>query len=364
MSEPKFGRQNEEVKIRETETALADDMKLDDPTNSAQPLLRVRGLKKHFPLAKSWFSRKNEYVRAVDGLDFDVMPGETLGIVGESGCGKSTAGQMIVQLLEPTEGQVIFDGTDLASLSGEQVRRARRDLQLVFQDPYSSLNPRMTVYDLIAEPLIVHGLASGKALKAEVMSLLEAVGLGPQHADRYPHEFSGGQRQRIGIARALALKPKMIVCDEPVSALDVSIQAQVLNLLKDLQEQFDLTYIFIAHGLPSVKHISDRIAVMYLGKIVEIGSREELFASPKHPYTEALLDAVPVPDPRLRRKREPLPGELPSPVNPPSGCAFHPRCPYAQDICKQQTPALERKADGQSAACHFPRNMDEAGVPI
>ncbi|MNC33140.1 Oligopeptide transport ATP-binding protein OppF [compost metagenome] len=261
---------------------------------------------------------------------------------------------MITHLLEPTEGKILFQGRDLTALSDEETRKVRRDLQFVFQDPYSSLNPRMKVFDIVAEPLEVHGLAKGKALKDEVFRLLETVGLGAHLADRHPHEFSGGQRQRIGIARALAMKPKLVVCDEPVSALDVSIQAQILNLLKDLQAEFQLTYIFIAHGLPSVKHISNRIAVMYLGKIVELADRDELFARPLHPYTEALLEAVPVPDPRLRKERIPLSGEIPSPANPPSGCAFHPRCPYAQEICRQQAPPLAGHAPGHLAACHFP----------
>ncbi|WP_059049380.1 ABC transporter ATP-binding protein [Paenibacillus senegalimassiliensis] len=320
------------------------------------PLLEVRNLKKHYPISKGWFNRSDGAVRAVDGLTFNVFPGETLGLVGESGCGKSTTGQLITRLLEPTEGEVVFDGKPLTDMGGEAVREVRRDLQFIFQDPYSSLNPRMKVFDIVAEPLIVHGLASGKELRNEVLRLLETVGLGEHHIDRHPHEFSGGQRQRIGIARALALRPKLIVCDEPVSALDVSIQAQILNLLKDLQEQFHLTYIFIAHGLPTVKHISDRIAVMYLGKIVEMAKRDELFARPLHPYTEALLAAVPVPDPRLRKKRKPLSGEMPSPANPPQGCAFHTRCPYAQETCRVHTPELVDHGDGHLAACHFPLN--------
>ncbi|ASA26287.1 peptide ABC transporter substrate-binding protein [Paenibacillus donghaensis] len=323
------------------------------------PLLEVQGLKKYYPQQKGWFSRKGGDIKAVDGVSFRVMPGETLGIVGESGCGKSTTGQMITRLLEPTEGKILFQGRDLTALSAEETRKVRRDLQFVFQDPYSSLNPRMKVFDIVAEPLEVHGLAKGKELRAEVFRLLETVGLGAHLADRHPHEFSGGQRQRIGIARALAMKPKLVVCDEPVSALDVSIQAQILNLLKDLQARFQLTYIFIAHGLPSVKHISDRIAVMYLGKIVELADRDELFARPLHPYTEALLEAVPVPDPRLRKERIPLSGEIPSPANPPSGCAFHPRCPYAREICRQEAPPLAEHVPGHLAACHFPISSQE-----
>ncbi|WP_438348139.1 ABC transporter ATP-binding protein [Paenibacillus sp. FA6] len=318
------------------------------------PLLEVNGLKKYYPMNKGWFSKTSGYVRAVDGVSFKVMPGETLGIVGESGCGKSTMGQMITQLLEPTEGEILFQGQNLADLTEVEIRKVRRDLQFVFQDPYSSLNPRMKAFDIVAEPLQVHGIAKGKELKTEVFRLLETVGLGAHLANRHPHEFSGGQRQRIGIARALAMKPKLIICDEPVSALDVSIQAQILNLLKELQQQFQLTYIFIAHGLPSVKHISDRIAVMYLGKIVELADRDELFSRPHHPYTEALLEAVPVPDPRLRKERTPLTGEIPNPANPPSGCSFHTRCPYVQDICRQKAPSLEEHTPGHVSACHFP----------
>ncbi len=319
-----------------------------------KPLLQVKGLKKHYPISSGWFSRNKQHVRAVDGLDFSVMPGETLGFVGESGCGKSTMGQLVAQLLEPTAGEVIFDGLNLSQMNASDVRQVRRDLQLVFQDPYSSLNPRMSVFDIVAEPLQVHGLAKGAELKREVLRLLDAVGLGEHHAGRFPHEFSGGQRQRIGIARALALKPRLIICDEPVSALDVSIQGQILNLLKDLQEQFQLTYIFIAHGLPSVKHISDRIAVMYLGKIVELAEQEELFSRPAHPYTEALLEAVPIPDPEMRRQRKLLSGELPNPANPPSGCAFHPRCPYAAELCRKAAPKLTEHRQGHWTACHFP----------
>jgi len=320
--------------------------------DNAKPILEVKGLKKYYPINRGLFSRNREYVRAVDGLNFYVNQGETLGIVGESGCGKSTTGQMITQLLDPTSGEIWFDGKNMTELGPEEIRRTRRDLQIVFQDPFASLNPRMRVLDIVAEPLKVHGLAKGKELKSAVIELLETVGLGAHHVDRHPHEFSGGQRQRIGIARALALKPRLIVCDEPVSALDVSIQAQILNLLKKLQGQFQLTYIFIAHGLPSVKHISDRIAVMYLGRIVELASRDELFAKPRHPYTEALLSAVPVPDPTIRKKRVLLTGDLPNPANPPQGCAFHPRCPYAQDLCREKTPVLEGLS--HTVACHFP----------
>lgn len=321
-----------------------------------EPLLTVHNLKKHYPARGGWIAKNKSVVKAVDGLSFSVYPGETLGIVGESGCGKSTTGQMITRLIEPTEGEVIFQGQDLAVLPENKLQPIRRDLQFIFQDPYSSLNPRMKVFDIIAEPLKIHGLAKGASLKEEVYRLMETVGLGTHLADRHPHEFSGGQRQRIGIARALAVKPKLIVCDEPVSALDVSIQAQILNLLADLQEEFGLTYIFIAHGLPTVKHISDRIAVMYLGKIVELAHRDALFTRPLHPYTAALLEAVPVSDPTLRKNKEAslLSGELPSPSNPPTGCAFHPRCPYAKEACTTRTPELVEYAPGQFVACHYP----------
>lgn len=319
-----------------------------------QPLLEVKGLKKYFPFKQGMFSKETGFVRAVDGLDFTVFRGETLGIVGESGCGKSTAGQMIMQLLEPTEGEIWFDGKPMTGLQKDEVRKMRRHLQIIFQDPFSSLNPRMKVGDIVSEPLRVHGLYKGEELRRKVVELLQMVGLDEHHLSRHPHEFSGGQRQRIGIARALALRPDLIVCDEPVSALDVSIQSQILNLLKKLQRELNLTYIFIAHGLPAVKHISDRIAVMYLGRIVELAKRDDLFANPKHPYTEALLSAVPIPDPSQRKERIILQGDLPSPANPPSGCAFHTRCPYVQDVCKKEVPAFQHHSDGHYAACHFP----------
>jgi oligopeptide/dipeptide ABC transporter ATP-binding protein len=323
-------------------------------SQAKQPLLQVKGLKKYFPYKKGMFSRQVGYVRAVDGVDFTVYRGETLGIVGESGCGKSTTGQLILQLLEPTEGEIWFDGKQLQALSKAELRAVRRNMQMIFQDPYSSLNPRMRVEDIVAEPLRVHGLHQGSEIREKVVELLRLVGLDAHHMSRHPHEFSGGQRQRIGIARALALRPSLIVCDEPVSALDVSIQSQILNLLKKLQKELGLTYIFIAHGLPAVKHISDRIAVMYLGRIVELAERDELFANPRHPYTEALLSAVPVPDPTQRKERIVLQGDLPNPANPPSGCHFHTRCPYVQDICRQTAPLLQQHEEGHFAACHFP----------
>lgn len=321
---------------------------------SSQPLLEVKGLKKYYPYKQGLFKRQAGFVRAVDGLDFTVRRGETLGIVGESGCGKSTAGQLILQLLEPTEGEIWFEGRNLTALGQEEVRKVRRNLQIIFQDPYSSLNPRMKVEDIIAEPLEVHGMHKGKALRERVVELLRLVGLDAHHLSRHPHEFSGGQRQRIGIARALALNPSLIVCDEAVSALDVSIQSQILNLLKKLQKELQLTYIFIAHGLPAVKHISDRIAVMYLGKIVELADRDALFARPRHPYTQALLSAVPNPDPTQRKERIILQGDLPNPANPPKGCSFHTRCPYVQDICRHTAPPLQVQGDRHVAACHFP----------
>ncbi len=315
-------------------------------------ILEVRNLRKYFPITKGFiFQKEVGAVKAVDDISFFIRRGETLGLVGESGCGKTTTGRVILRLMEPTAGEAVFEGRSIFALGKEDLRRMRRDLQIIFQDPYSSLNPRMTVGDIIGEPLEIHNLARGKEKVRRVQELLEVVGLSPYHANRYPHEFSGGQRQRIGIARALAVNPKLIICDEPVSALDVSIQAQVLNLLEELQKEFGLTYLFIAHDLSVVKHISDRIAVMYLGKIVEVSPAEELFANPQHPYTEALLSAVPIPDPGMRRERIILPGDVPSPVNPPSGCRFHTRCLYAVESCRVNEPPMVDVADGHYVAC-------------
>ncbi len=320
-----------------------------------KPLVEIKHLKKYYPIKKGILSRTVGHVKAVDGLNFDIYPGETLALVGESGCGKSSTGRTIVKLEEPTDGQIIFNGNDLSSLNGSELRKVRLNLQIIFQDPYSSLNPRKRIGDLLAEPLLAHRLVSKEEAAKKVDNMLEIVGLTKFHKNRYPHEFSGGQRQRIGIARALILEPELIVCDEPVSALDVSIQAQILNLLKDLQKKFRLSYLFIAHGLGAVKYISDRIAVMYLGKIVEIGKTEDIFKNPKHPYTKALLNAYPIPNPHLRnRERIVLAGDVPSPANPPKGCSFHTRCPIANDICRQQTPELV--GSEQSVACHFPLN--------
>lgn len=324
-------------------------------------LLRVEGLTKYFDLSSAWFSSKKTYLRAVDTVDLHVREGETLGIVGESGCGKSTLANLIMRFLKESDGKIIFQGKDLTKLSAKELRKVRSDLQMIFQDPFSSLNPRKRVFNIIAEPLKAHKVASGKALQNRVFELMELVGLDPSYSRRFPHEFSGGQRQRIGIARALALRPKLIICDEPVSALDVSIQAQILNLLKKLQKEFNLTYLFIGHGLPAVKYISDRIAVMYLGKIVEVASKAQLFSHPLHPYTEALLSAVPIPDPSWREKGKGsiLEGDLPNPVNPPSGCRFHTRCPYASEKCKSEAPALTDAGNGHLVACHYP--LEQSG---
>jgi peptide/nickel transport system ATP-binding protein len=321
---------------------------------SEQPLLQVRGLVKRFPIGRGLFA-KQEFVQAVRGVDLEVRRGETLGVVGESGCGKSTLGRCILRLIEPTEGSVRFEGTDLASLSARDMRRTRRFLQIIFQDPYSSLNPRMRVGTIVGEGLAIHGVEDKAARRARVLELLGKVGLHESAYDRYPHEFSGGQRQRIGIARALAVEPRFIVADEPVSALDVSVQAQIVNLLQDLQQQMNLSFLFIAHDLRVVEHISHRVAIMYLGKIVELAASEELYRAPRHPYTRALLSAVPTPEPGKKRQRIVLQGDVPSPVTPPSGCSFHPRCPHAIDVCRKETPALVTGANGHAVACHvFP----------
>jgi oligopeptide transport system ATP-binding protein len=325
-------------------------------------LLKVVNLKKHFPIKRGIIMREAGSVKAVDGISFEIRRGETLGLLGESGCGKSTTGRVILHLQRATAGQVFFTGADgetaeMTMLKGEPLRRMRRKMQMVFQDPYASLDPRMTVRDIIGEPLIIHGVARGKAVEERVEELLEVVGLNPLFANRYPHEFSGGQRQRIGIARAFALNPEFIVCDEPISALDVSIQAQVVNLLEDLQGRFNLTYLFIAHDLSMVRHISDRVAVMYLGVIVELASRNDLYKNPLHPYTRALLSAVPVPDPEVEESRQRiiLQGDVPSPIDPPSGCRFHTRCPIAQAICKEKRPEWRDATSGSGhwVACHL-----------
>lgn len=323
-------------------------------TKTQQPLLIVENLVKHFPITKGMLlTRKIGAVRAVDGISFTIMPGETLGLVGESGSGKSTTGRLILRLLEVDAGKILFDGTDVRALAKDELRELRKDIQIIFQDPYASLNPRMKVGEIVAEPLRIHKLASGRELEREVIKLLDVVGLAAVYAKRYPHELSGGQRQRVGIARALALRPKLVVCDEPVSALDVSIQAQVLNLLQDLQAEFGLTYLFIAHDLSVVKHICDRVAVMYLGKIVELAEQERLFAHPQHPYTQALLSAVPNPDPKLEFKPIVLKGDIPSPIDPPSGCCFHSRCPYVMEICRGTEPEWQEICPGHCAACHL-----------
>jgi oligopeptide/dipeptide ABC transporter ATP-binding protein len=335
-------------------------------------LLVVEDVKKHFPITRGIiFQKEIASVKAVDGVSFSIKPGETLGIVGESGCGKSTLARCIMRLLDTTDGRIAFEGRDITHLSRPAMRPIRREMTMIFQDPYASLNPRKRVGFIIGEPLVVHGLGTSREIKSRVQELLEVVGLNPEHYNRFPHEFSGGQRQRIGVARALSVNPKLIVCDEPVSALDVSVQAQILNLLKDLQDDFGLTYVFIAHDLNVVRHISDRVMVMYLGKVAEVASREVLYREPKHPYTGALLSAVPIANPELGRKREPivLEGDVPSPVNPPSACHFHPRCPrFVEGHCDVEEPPLYSFGNGHVAACHYalerwPMNANEMRRP-
>jgi peptide/nickel transport system ATP-binding protein len=334
---------------------------------NSRPILEVRNLKKHFPITRGFMRRVVGHVKAVDGVTFTVPEGKTLGLVGESGCGKTTTGRCILRAIQPTSGEIIFYDRNLgpvnvAEADKETLRQLRRNMQMIFQDPYSSLNPRMTLLDIVGEPLVVNKVCKGKELEERVAELLRLVGLRPEYMRRYPHAFSGGQRQRIGIARALALNPQLVVCDEPVSALDVSIQAQTLNLLQDLQEQFHLSYLFIAHDLSVVEHVSDAVAVMYVGKLVETAETEELYLNPLHPYTEALLSAVPRPDPRAEKERIILTGEVPDPANPPSGCYFHPRCRYAQPICSQEEPPLREARPGHFAACHFAGELSLRGV--
>jgi peptide/nickel transport system ATP-binding protein len=336
-------------------------------SSQGEILLEVKDLRKHFPIQKGLFKKTVGYVKAVDGVSFYIKKGETFGLVGESGCGKTTTGRCILRLLESTSGEIIFHDENLGrmhieKLDKDQMRGLRRNVQIVFQDPYSSLNPRLTSKQIVSEPLVVNKVAKGKELADMVAELLRAVGMRPEVMDRYPHAFSGGQRQRLGIARALALNPRLIVCDEPVSALDVSVQAQVLNLLEDLQADFDLTYLFIAHDLSVVKHISDRVAVMYVGKLVESAETEELYADPKHPYTEALMSSVPKPDPRARSKRMILAGEVANPANPPSGCYFHPRCKYAQEICSVEEPVLREISEEHFVSCHRAEELQLGGL--
>lgn len=336
-------KQLESVPEREAAAAQRHDA---EKNHAGEELVRVRRLFKHFPVSGS-----DDVVRAVDGVTFEIFHGDTLGLVGESGCGKSTVGRCLLRLIEPTSGEIIFEDRDVLALRGKELRELRRGMQIIFQDPYASLNPRLTVRDIVGEPLVIHGVGSKEEQRGRVADLLRKVGLDPDYMNRYPHEFSGGQRQRIGIARALALNPKLIVADEPVSALDVSVQAQVVNLLADLQAEFGLTYLFISHGLAVVQHISTRVAVMYLGRIVEVASAADLYASPLHPYTRALLSAIPVPDPRRKRERIVLRGDVPTPINPPSGCRFHTRCPDALPECAQIDPDLREVSPGHTVAC-------------
>jgi oligopeptide transport system ATP-binding protein len=346
-----------------TETAHASHVP------GAQPLLHVEHLTKEFPVEGGVFSRKKKRVHAVDDISFDIYPGETFGLVGESGCGKSTTGRCIMRLTHPTSGKVTFNGKNVGKMDKKELKAMRREMQFIFQDPYASLNPRMTIGEIISEPLVIHGIMPDKKQRMDtVRHLLDVVGLNPEHINRYPHEFSGGQRQRIGIARAFALKPKLIICDEPVSALDVSIQAQVLNLLDELQDEFGTAYLFIAHDLSVVQHISDRVAVMYLGNMMETADWKELYSVPCHPYTQSLLSAVPVPDPDIQhnRKRIILKGDPPSPIDPPSGCRFHTRCPIAQEICSKQRPELHDLGKGHFCACHFaaPNPIKEGSIEL
>jgi oligopeptide/dipeptide ABC transporter ATP-binding protein len=346
-----------------TEPLTGPDVASGFSRTHAEPILEVRDLRKYFPIRKGLLSRTVGHVKALDGVSFDVHAGEVLGLVGESGCGKTTAGRCILQLIPPTGGSVRFEGQEIVGLPRRKMRPLRRRMQIVFQDPYSSLNPRLTIGSILQEALTTHKLARGRAAQARVAELLTLVGLSPSHAQRYPHEFSGGQRQRIGIARALAVDPRLIVADEPVSALDVSIQAQVVNLLRDLQRQLQLTYIFIAHDLSVVRHISDRVAVMYLGTIAELAPSAALYANPRHPYTVSLLSAIPIPDPDRRRNRIVLRGDVPSPANPPSGCRFHTRCYMAQPVCSMEVPLLREIVPGHWSACHFAEQVDATRPP-